>query len=260
MRKVDRGLYCKDFKVNNQQQLVRPYDDVAMPIPCNATISAPHMHAACLEAISEMFEKKESLNILDVGSGSGYVSACLVHMATYNGSTVPFKVYGIDHIPSLVEISMTSIQSDANTNEYLYKSKLNIIHGDGFEGLPDYAPFDIIHIGAACEGVPQSLFEQLAVHGRMVLPLGTSQFYQSLSVVSKSENNEKLVQPLGIKCRFVPLTDASVQLTSVQTHRTPRSFIANNQKMIVMPFIVSAQDGGDVMDYTSIKWDTVDDI
>jgi protein-L-isoaspartate(D-aspartate) O-methyltransferase len=277
MRTVDRAKYCHDFTQNETKTIVHPYHDAAMPIPFNATISAPHMvsfidlstltdhqHALCLEVVIDVIETKlvkhEKINVLDVGSGSGYVTACLTHMILYQNTNPQFNVYGIDHIPSLVEISKMNMESDEKTRSLLQDGTITLSAGDGFAGLPEQGPFDIIHIGAACENVPEALFEQLAIGGRMVLPLGDTNFYQALTVISKNEKGEKLVQPLGIKCRFVPLMDANTQLTKAQTHRKPRVFqTTENDRMVVMPFIVSAQDGG-LLNVNDIKWDTADDL
>jgi protein-L-isoaspartate(D-aspartate) O-methyltransferase len=264
MSMVDRGLYCYDFTHNDVKTVVKPYNDGAMPIPYNATISAPHMHAQCLEALVDIIETKiknnEPIKVLDVGSGSGYVIACLTHMILYENQTTNFQVYGIDHIPSLVNISLMNVKSDPMTSTYLDAGKIKIITGDGFAGIQEESPFDVIHIGAACAEVPSELFNQLAVNGRFVLPLGDPNFYQSLTVVSKSTKNEKLIQPLGVKCRFVPLTDTDSQLTKTQTGRKPRVLhVEGDDKMIVMPFIISAQDGGPC-NLQNIKWDTADNI
>lgn len=218
-------------------------------------------HATCLEAVGEVIElkKNETIRVLDVGSGSGYITACLTHMILYENKYAVFYVFGIDHIPSLVEIGKMNVANDEKTMTYYQNGRITFTAGDGFSGIPDQGPFDIIHVGASCEGVPQDLFDQLAVGGRMILPLGDSNFYQSLTVLSKNVNHQRIVQPLGIKCRFVPLTDADTQLTKTHTRRVPKLFKNGEKGMIVMPFIISADDSG-IQNLQDIKWDTGDDI
>ena len=97
MLRVDRAKYC-DSK--------NPYNDEPYPIRYGATISAPHMHAIALDALEEQLV--EGAKVLDVGSGSGYLTACLAHMVGPTG-----KVFGVEHIEELVSFSRNNIRQDS---------------------------------------------------------------------------------------------------------------------------------------------------
>lgn len=96
MLKTDRASYCPGDQ---------PYLDRPFPIGYGATISAPHMHAHALEALNDKLE--EGAKVLDVGSGSGYLTACFAHMVGPTG-----RVYGVEHIGELVERSIENIRND----------------------------------------------------------------------------------------------------------------------------------------------------
>lgn len=96
MLKVDRAHYCPSDE---------PYLDRPCEIGFGATISAPHMHAAALETLKDKL--KDGAKVLDVGSGSGYLTACMAHMVGPSG-----VVYGVDHIKNLVDQSIVNITND----------------------------------------------------------------------------------------------------------------------------------------------------
>lgn len=97
--------------------------------------------------------------MLDVGSGSGYLVACLGHMVGEKG-----KVIGIDRIKELVEWGKQNVKKDSP--ELLEKGIVEIRVGDGWAGVAEAAPFDAIHVGAAAATLPQSLVDQLRVRRR----------------------------------------------------------------------------------------------
>ena len=103
--------------------------------------------------------------MLDVGSGSGYFTALMATMMTDG------FVYGIDHIKELTEMSLKNISK--NHSNLLDDGRIILQTGNGFNGLPQYAPFDCIHIGAFVKEIPRKLLEQLAVNGRMVINIFT---------------------------------------------------------------------------------------
>jgi len=190
MRKVDRGDFCRD--INDA------YMDNPNPIGHGQTISAPHMHAMCLELL-ENHVVKPGAKVMDVGSGSGYLSACLGEMVGKDG-----KVVGIDVVPNLVDWATENIKK--HHADLLSSGKVTIKLGDGWKGDPDNAPFDAIHVGAAAEKIPQSLVSQLAKGGKMIIPVGTTS--QELLEITKDANGT-LQQRMVCGVRYVPLVKSS---------------------------------------------------
>jgi len=141
MRKTDRGFYVHDKS--------EAYLDNPLSIGWNATISAPHMHAHCLELLKDHL--KPGAKVLDVGSGSGYLSACMARMVGTEG-----KIVGIDVIEPLVAWSIENCKKD--DPELLSKEIITLKVGDGWKGDNNNAPFDCIHVGAAAESIPKSSF------------------------------------------------------------------------------------------------------
>jgi protein-L-isoaspartate(D-aspartate) O-methyltransferase len=191
---VDRAKYVPQHSTDN------PYREAAAPIGFNATISAPHMHAIGLSLLCEKLH--DGARVLDVGSGSGYMSACLATLVGNSG-----HVYGVEHISELVEQSKISI---ANANSDLLP-KIHLTAGDGFAGLPEHAPFDAIYVGAAAEYIPDELVKQLKYGGRMVIPVGPAGGFHSLVVVDVGADGAVSTKNLGV-VRFVPLTSYEKQI------------------------------------------------
>ncbi|XP_059505374.1 protein-L-isoaspartate(D-aspartate) O-methyltransferase-like [Stegostoma tigrinum] len=167
-----------------------------------ATISAPQMHAYALECLNSHLY--EGARALDVGSGSGYLTACMAKMVGATGTVV-----GIDHIQELVEQSIRNVQSDNAT--LLSSGRLTLIAGDGRRGYPEGAPYDAIHVGAAAAVVPQNLLDQLKPGGRMVVSVGVSGGSQSLQQFDKTLDGT-IVRTTLMGVIYVPLTDREKQL------------------------------------------------
>lgn len=130
MRKVDRGDFCDSYGA---------YDDSPQPIGYNATISAPHMHAFCLEWLADIL--KPDNKVLDVGSGSGYLCAAFYEMMDQQG-----QVVGVEHIPELVADSINNLNK--HYSEPMKAGKIVVMCGDGRLGCKEYAPYNAIHVGA----------------------------------------------------------------------------------------------------------------
>jgi len=171
MRKVDRKNFARD---NNKEMA---YVDSPMPIGNGQTISAPHMHCEALEQLHDVI--KEGSHVLDVGSGSGYLTACF---ATLTGQTG--KVIGIERVNSLVHWAQMNL--NAHDPGLLSSGRVKILEGDGWEGYPPGAPYDAIHVGAAAESIPQALIDQLKPGGKMIIPVGTKMQY--LYLVKKDKD------------------------------------------------------------------------
>jgi len=193
MQKIDRGLFVP--KGNS------PYLDTPMAIGYNATISAPHMHATCLELLKEHLQP--GMRALDIGSGTGYLTACFAMMVGPQGCAV-----GVDHIPELVAMSIENVNK-SKAALLLADGSLSLYAGDGRLGWPDLAPYDAIHVGAAAPEVPKPLIEQLKPGGRMVIPVGD--FFQDLQVIDKQLDGSLKVHS-ETSVRYVPLTSTQEQL------------------------------------------------
>lgn len=193
MQTIDRGLFVPEGTA--------AYVDSPMPIGFNATISAPHMHATCLELLKDYLQP--GMHALDVGSGTGYLTACFAIMVGSQGRAV-----GIEHIPELASWSIKNIEKSAAAPR-LKEGALSIQVGDGRLGWPDAAPYDAIHVGAAAADIPKALIEQLKPGGRLVIPVGT--FFQDLQVIDKGEDGSISVRS-ETSVRYVPLTSREEQL------------------------------------------------
>ncbi|KAF4351305.1 hypothetical protein CsatB_018144 [Cannabis sativa] len=193
MEVVDRALFVPDGNP--------PYYDSPMAIGYNATISAPHMHATCLQLLEENLQP--GMHALDVGSGTGYLTACFALMVGPQGRAV-----GVEHIPELVTSSIQNIEKSAAAP--LFKEGSLSLHvGDGRLGWPEFAPYDAIHVGAAAPEIPQPLIDQLKPGGRMVIPVGN--IYQDLKVVDKKLDGSVTIRT-ETSVRYVPLTSREAQL------------------------------------------------
>jgi len=159
------------------------------------------MHAYALELLKDHLQNGK--RALDVGSGSGYLTLCFAKMMTDPTG----KAYGVEHIKELVDLSLENIAK--NHKEYITEGRVRMFQADGRMGLPDYAPYDAIHVGAAAEEIPKELVEQLAKGGRLIVPVGKFG-YQDLTVVDKDmEGKIKKSKVLGVT--FIPLTSKEEQ-------------------------------------------------
>eukprot|EP01095_Lingulamoeba_sp_RSL-Kostka_P003097 TRINITY_DN13_c5_g1_i1.p1 TRINITY_DN13_c5_g1~~TRINITY_DN13_c5_g1_i1.p1 ORF type:complete len:221 (-),score=72.66 TRINITY_DN13_c5_g1_i1:203-865(-) len=183
MLTIDRKNFTED-----------PYNDCPQSIPnSEVTISAPHMHSYCLELLKEQL--KPGANVLDIGFGSGIFTALMAEMVGEEG-----KVTGIDIIPYLLEYGRENIMKE---NSYLIENdRIEIVLQDGWKGFVDNSPYDAIHVGAAVEFLPQDLVDQLAINGRLIIPVGKNTQYL-MQYDKISEDEIKGTKVLGVN--YVPL-------------------------------------------------------
>ena len=192
MLDVDRN----DFAPSN------PYADRPQYIGYNVTISAPHMHAFALEYLSDYCT--EGAKILDVGSGSGFLTVALSKMTNDSGTVV-----GIDHIPELYEFGMKNIKK--NHSELIKKGKIILVIGDGRKGYKEKGPYKAIHVGACSEKEPQELIDQLDYNGRMFIPVGKKGETQSICIYDKDAHGKVTCKSILSVC-YGMLTDVESQL------------------------------------------------
>jgi len=192
MRAVDRGQYSADPR--------QAYEDNPHSIGHGQTISAPHMHAMCLEVLKDHIHPGSK--VLDVGSGSGYLSACFANLVGEKG-----KVIGIDRIPELVKWSKENVMRD--NPALLEKEILTLKVADGWKEVEGEGPFDAIHVGAAAATLPQALVRQLRKGGRLVIPIGEED--QALYQIDKLEDGSvEQKELMGV--RYVPLVKEDRQI------------------------------------------------
>ncbi|MFZ0280606.1 MAG: protein-L-isoaspartate(D-aspartate) O-methyltransferase [Bacteroidales bacterium] len=177
MRKVPRHLFVpKEYESE-------AYDDNPLPIGYGQTISQPYIVAFMTEAMKPSATKKA----LEVGTGSGYQAAILAEILS--------QVYSIEIVPEL------ALESFERLKKLGYKN-ITVKYGDGYQGWPEHAPFDIIVVTAAAEQIPAPLIDQLAENGRLVIPVGEPFAIQELILLEKK--NGKILKSRLSFVRFVP--------------------------------------------------------
>jgi protein-L-isoaspartate(D-aspartate) O-methyltransferase len=164
----------------------RAYDDAALPIGGDQTISQPYMVARICEALAV----RPGDRVLDVGTGSGYQAAVLARLAD--------EVHSIERLPDLADRARAALQLAGCAN-------VEVHVGDGSMGLPEHAPFGAIAVAAAAPEVPASLYTQLEPGGRLVVPVG-ARGGQELQLVVRSPEGPAVLR--SVPCRFVPLVGA----------------------------------------------------
>ncbi len=164
--------------------LVEAYADHPVPIGEGQTISQPYMVALMLEHL----DPQPTDRILEIGTGSGYQTALLAHLAG--------EVWSVERLPDLAVEAAQRLESMGTG------TKVHVVAGDGTLGLPEQAPFDGIIVSAAAPRVPEPLMEQLADGGRLVIPVG-GRGGQDLQVITR-RGDDWIPRSEG-GCVFVPL-------------------------------------------------------
>jgi protein-L-isoaspartate(D-aspartate) O-methyltransferase len=167
----------------------RAYEDTALPIGNNQTISQPYIVARMTEALLEGGPLE---NVLEIGTGSGYQTAVLAPLVR--------RVYTVERVEALLTLARQRFRQ-------LRLMNVRTQHSDGGIGWPHYAPFDGIIVTAAPEGIPLALVEQLRPGGRMVLPIGTRNEQALVRVTRTADGHEK---ELLERVSFVPLLNGVV--------------------------------------------------
>ena len=165
------------------------YSDSPLPIAASQTISQPYIVALMVAAL----DLEPGDRVLEIGTGSGYAVAVLAEIAT--------DVYSIERHKILADTARHRLRE-------LGYSNTKILHADGTLGWPEYAPFDAIVVAAGGPSVPESLKAQLAIGGRLVIPVGSSLKAQKLIRVQRISEEEFRQEDLG-SVRFVPLIGAA---------------------------------------------------
>lgn len=164
------------------------YADCPQSIGHGQTISQPYVTALMLQAL----QLQGAERVLEIGTGSGYVTAVLSQLASH--------VYSMERDPSLEVAARARLAA-------LGYDGIHLVCRDGTLGWPEHAPFDAIMVTAAGPEIPRTLIDQLVVGGRLVMPVGTRE-EQRLVLLSKSSEHEYEVRDLGA-VTFVPLVGAA---------------------------------------------------
>lgn len=191
MLSVDRAHYSPK----------NPYSDSPQSIGHRATISAPHMHANAAESLLPYL--RPGSKVLDVGSGSGYLTHVLAELVKPDG-----RVVGVEHIQELVELSKENTSKSSEGRELLEKGILRYVKGDGRLGFVEEAPYDAIHVGAAAkEGDEKGLVEQLKCPGRLFIPVEDGKSGEQWIWVVDKDGEGRVTRKREYGVRYVPLTD-----------------------------------------------------
>jgi protein-L-isoaspartate(D-aspartate) O-methyltransferase len=182
-RVLDAMLRVPRHQFVPEAQRAGAYEDHPLPIGDGQTISQPYVVALMLESLQLTATDK----VLEVGTGSGYVTALLAELAA--------KVFSIERHPALADRARDALAALGYAN-------IEVFTGDGTLGLPAHAPFDAILVSAAAPAVPSALLTQLREGGRMIIPVGYSDDQQLHFI--RMINGEPVVQRREL-VRFVPL-------------------------------------------------------
>ena len=165
----------------------RSYEDTALPIGHNQTISQPFIVALMTQLLCEVKPRQ----VLEVGTGSGYQTAVLSYFC--------HRLYSIERISALTKRAQKRLAAMSVKNTVLK-------HGDGYGGWEVHAPFDAIMVTAAPLAVPEALLDQLAVGGRLIVPVGDDAV-QELIVIDRTKDG--FLERVHDRVKFVPLVSGT---------------------------------------------------
>ena len=178
MTKVKRHLFVPPSLID------AGYSDFPLPIGEGQTISQPYIVAL----MSEELKLKEGEKVLEIGTGSGYQAAVLAEMG--------MDVRSIEIRKGLAE------SAGKRLNELGYKG-IKVKYGDGYFGWEEEGPFDAVMVTAAANHIPPPLIRQLKEGGRLIIPVGSTTYYQTLTLVTKVKGQLNVRQIMGVS--FVPM-------------------------------------------------------
>ena len=177
MNEIPRHIFIEEALAS------RAYEDFALPLGFGQTISQPYVVARMTELLTA---DKPLGRVLEIGTGCGYQTAILSKLVT--------EVYSVERLLPLLALARKNLRELRITN-------IRLKHADGHIGIPEAAPFDAILVTAAATHVPEALKEQLAVGGKMVVPIGTRQ--QHLCVIERAARGFSESRLDAVK--FVPM-------------------------------------------------------
>jgi len=177
MRRVPRHRFIPDAESEDA------YGDFPLPIGYAQTISQPFIVAYMTDAL----KLKPGEKVLEIGTGSGYQAAILAELGVH--------VFTIEIVKPLAQYARENLSK-------LGYDQVMVRAGDGYQGWPEERPFDVIIITAAPDHIPSPLLEQLAVGGRLILPVGD--YSQNLVLIRRTEEGYQRTELLPV--RFVPMT------------------------------------------------------
>lgn len=178
MGKLPRHLFVEE---NLRAQA---YEDYPLPIGEGQTISQPYVVALMTQSL----ELKGDERVLEIGTGSGYQAAVLAEIVD--------EVYTIEIRKSLADKAEEHLKSMGYRN-------IKVKNADGYFGWEEHAPYDAIVVTAAVNHIPPPLLEQLKDGGKLILPLGSTAYYQTLTLIKKKDNEINATHITSV--RFVPL-------------------------------------------------------
>lgn len=179
MRKIPREMFVPETL------RASAYEDSPLPIEAGQTISQPYVVALMVESAAVLAGDR----VLEIGAGSGYAAAILAEMGA--------ELFAIERHRKLADLASDRLRR-------LGFPGATVRQGDGSRGWPEHAPFDVILVSASGSHVPETLLQQLAIGGRLVMPIGDAHAVQSLVRVTRHGEHDYEEQGLG-PVRFVPL-------------------------------------------------------